>query len=92
MNKRLKGDTIPGIVSLLFGAIVLFFTFTGENMAILVAKKRGSVPGPGFFPAICGALTVVFGVVLILRGIRQNGSADYFKMTEEMRRTALLVT
>lgn len=95
MNKKLKGDTIPGIVSVLFGALVLILTLTGENMAILVAKKRGSVPGPGFFPFICGALTVVFGAVLILRGLRQNGTVDYFEMTDEMRgnvKTALLVT
>ncbi len=95
MNKKLKGDTIPGIVSVLFGAFVLCLTLTGENMAILVAKKRGSVPGPGFFPFICGALTVVFGAVLILRGLRQDGTVDFFDMTDEMRgnvKTALLVT
>ena len=94
MGKKWKGDTIPGIVALLFGVLVLFLTFTGENMAILVAKKRGSVPGPGFFPFICGAFTILFGLLLILRGIRQNGSVDFFEMTDEMRgnvKTALLV-
>ena len=95
MNKKLKGDTIPGIVSVLFGALVLILTLTGDNMAILVAKKRGNVPGPGFFPFVCGALTVVFGVVLILRGLKQNGTVDFFEMTDEMRgnvKTALMVT
>ncbi len=95
MNKKLKGDTIPGILSVLFGVFVLLLTLTGENMAILVAKKRGSVPGPGFFPFICSVLTIVFGAMLIFRGLRQNGSIDFFDMTDEMRenvRTALLVT
>ena len=95
MKKYLKGDTIPGLVSILFGVFLLVCTLTGENMAILVAKKRGNVPGPGFFPFLCGALCVIFGAVLTLRGIRQNGTVEYFKMNEEMRgnvKVALLVT
>lgn len=85
MNKKWKGDTIPGIVTLVIGILILLLTLTGENMAILVAKKRGSVPGPGFFPFICGAFTILFGLMLTLRGLRQNGSVDYFEMTDEMR-------
>lgn len=95
MKKYLKGDTIPGIVSILIGIFLLVVTLTGENMAILIAKKRGSVPGPGFFPFLCGMLTIIFGAVLTLRGIHQNGEVDYFGMTEEMRgnvKVALLVT
>ena len=94
MKKILKGDTIPGIVATLFGAFVLFLTLTGENMAILIAKKRGSIPGPGFFPFLCAVFTLVFGIALIIRGIRQNGTVSYFAMTDEMRgniKTALLV-
>ena len=95
MKKILKGDTIPGLVSILFGVFLLIVTLTGENMAILIAKKRGNVPGPGFFPFLCGALCIVFGAVLTLRGLRQNGAKDYFNMNEEMRgnvKIALLVT
>lgn len=93
MKKPWKGDLIPGIVATLFGALVVILTLTGENMAILVAKKRGSVPGPGFFPLICGAFLVLFGLLLVIRGLRQM-DVDYFKMTDEMRgniKIALLV-
>ena len=85
MKKNLKGDLIPGIVATLFGVIVLLLTLTGSDMAILVAKKRGSIPGPGFFPCICAVLTIVFGIALSLRGLRQNGTVNFFEMTDEMR-------
>ena len=94
MKKNLKGDLVPGIIAILFGLFVLFLTLTGSDMAILVTKKRGSVPGPGFFPFICGLLIVVFGIVLTIRGIRQKGTVSYYNLTEEMRgniKTALLV-
>ena len=95
MKKLLKGDTLPGLVAVCFGLIVVILTLTGENMAILVIKKRGVVPGPGFFAFFCGLLTVAFGALLVLKGLGQNGAVDYFEMTDEMRgnvKTALLVT
>ena len=83
MKKILKGDFVPGVVAVLFGVLVMILTLTGNDMAILVAKKRGSVPGPGFFPIVCGAFTALFGAALIRRGLlRQH---DYFEMSEEMR-------
>ena len=85
MKKNLKGDLIPGIVAILFGVIVLLLTLTGSDMAILVAKKRGNIPGPGFFPFICAVLTILFGIALTLRGLRQNGEVNFFEMTDEMR-------
>ena len=85
MKKNLKGDLIPGIVATLFGAIVLILTLTGSDMAILVAKKRGSIPGPGFFPFLCAAFTIVFGIALTIRGLRQNGTVNFFELTDEMR-------
>ena len=94
MKKNLKGDLIPGIVATLFGVLVLLLTLTGSDMAILIAKKRGSIPGPGFFPFICGALTVIFGIALTIRGLRQNGTVNFFDLTDEMRgnvKIALLV-
>ena len=94
MKKNLKGDLIPGIVAVLFGLFVLILTLTGSDMAILIAKKRGSIPGPGFFPFLCGALTIVFGIALTIRGLRQNGAVNFFDLTDEMRgnvKIALLV-
>ena len=82
MKKILKSDFVPGIVAVLFGVLVIILTLTGNDMAILVAKKRGSVPGPGFFPIVCGAFTMLFGAALIVRGLlRQH---NYFEMSEEM--------
>ena len=94
MKKNLKGDLIPGIVAVLFGLFVLILTLTGSDMAILIAKKRGSIPGPGFFPFLCSALTIVFGIALTIRGLRQNGAVNFFDLTDEMRgnvKIALLV-
>ena len=94
MKRNLKGDLIPGIISTLFGVIVLILTLTGSDMAFLVAKKRGSIPGPGFFPLLCGVLTVLFGIALSIRGLRQDDTINYFELTDEMRgniRTAALM-
>ena len=94
MKKALKGDFIPGLVGLILGLVVVIFTLTGNDMAILIVKKRGSVPGPGFFPIICGALMILFGLALAIRGLRQNGAINYFDMTDEMKgnaKIALLV-
>ncbi len=84
--KKMKGDTMPGVISILTGLILFSLTLAEENMDVLVAKKRGSIPGPGFFPVFCAVFLVFFGALLILRGIRQNGAVDYFRMTDEMRR------
>ena len=88
MKKSLKGDLIPGLIGVLFGVIVIILTLTGNDMAIMIAKKRGSIPGPGFFPMICGVLMVLFGAGLSFRGLRQKVSVDYFKMTDEIRGNA----
>ena len=89
-----KGDTIPGIFSVLIGAFVLIHNFLHPKMNILADATRGGV-GPGFFPFICGIALVLFGSVLVIRGIKQNGTVDYFQMTAEkavnLKRVALLV-
>ena len=89
-----KGDTIPGIFSVLVGAFVLIYNFLNPKMNVLADATRGGV-GPGFFPFICGIALVVFGAILVIRGIKQNGSVDYFQMTPEkkqnMKKVALLV-
>lgn len=85
MKKVLKGDTIPGIVSIVVGVIILILTLTGSDMGIITMKKRGAVPGPGFFPLLCSVLIILFGIALTIRGLRQAGAVDYFKMTDEIR-------
>ena len=64
---------------------MVVLTLTGNDMAILIARRRGSVPGPGFFPIICGVLMIMFGGVLVLKSLLQKESVDYFKMTDEIR-------
>ena len=64
-----KGDTIPGLVATLFGGTVLTLTLTGKNMQIAPSRLTGNAPGPGFFPAICSTLLIIFGIMLIIRGL-----------------------
>ena len=80
-----KGDTIPGLAATLFGGAVLTMTLTGDNMQIAPSRLTGNAPGPGFFPVICSALLLIFGVMLLVRGIRQRGSVCYFQLTPEIR-------
>ena len=85
-----KGDTIPGIFSLTIGLFALIYNFARPQMAIFGESVRGGI-GPGFFPFICGIALVLFGVMLVLRGIRQNGSVDYFQITPERKQNLKLV-
>ena len=89
-----KGDTIPGIFSVLIGLFVLIYNFSHPKMSIFADAARGGV-GPGFFPFICGIALVIFGAILVVRGIKQNGSVDFFQMTPEksanLKNVALLV-
>lgn len=81
----LKGDTIPGLVTTILGGTVLTMTLTGKNMQIAPSALTGNAPGPGFFPVIASLLLIIFGVMLLIRGIRQNGTVNYFEMTDEIR-------
>ena len=81
----LKGDTVPGLVTALLGGTVLTMTLTGKNMQIAPSRQTGNAPGPGFFPMICSVLLLIFGIMLIIRGIRQKGAVNYFVITDEIR-------
>lgn len=85
-----KGDTIPGIFSILVGAFALIYNYAHPKMAVFATPEKGGV-GPGFFPFICGIALVVFGVLLVIRGIRQNGTVDYFQMTPERKQNMKMV-
>ena len=85
-----KGDTIPGIFSLFVGALALIFTYSNPKMIIWGAALKGGI-GPGFFPFVCGMTLILFGVALILRGIKQNGTVDYFQMTPERKQNLKVV-
>ena len=81
----LKGDFIPGLVTTLFGGAALTLTLTGKNMQIAPSRLTGNAPGPGFFPVICSILLIIFGIMLIIRGLRQKGTVNYFVITDEIR-------
>ena len=84
--KKLKGDTIPGIVATVFGILVLIAVLADPtNMEFATVAKKGFIPGPGFFPLVCGILITVLGLALTVRGIRQNGTVEYFKLTPEVK-------
>lgn len=89
-----KGDIIPGIFSLLVGALILVYIALKPKMAIGGEMVNGGI-GPGAFPAICGVALIICGILLFVRGIKQNGTVDYFAFTperkENMKIAALLV-
>ena len=80
-----KGDTIPGIFSIFIGAFALIHNILHPKMNIFAEPARGGV-GPGFIPFICAVALIVFGIILVVRGIKQNGSVDYFQMTPEKKK------
>ena len=83
---KLKGDTIPGIAATALGAVVAAMTLSNpEKLCIAASAKKGFIPGPGFLPIVCAALMVILGICLMIRGLRQNGTVDYFKTTPEIK-------
>lgn len=78
-----KGDTIPGLLIALFGFAVAAYTLMDETM-LVQAQSSDGVPGAGFFPALLGAVVGILGVVLLVRGLTQKGSVQYFKLDEEV--------
>ncbi|MBP1559176.1 MAG: tripartite tricarboxylate transporter TctB family protein [Oscillospiraceae bacterium] len=80
-----KGDTIPGIFSIFIGAFALIHNILHPKMNIFAEPARGGV-GPGFIPFICAVALIVFGIILVVRGIKQNGRVDYFQMTPEKKK------
>ena len=79
-----KGDTIPGVFSLVLGSLTLVYIFQNSKMVVLGGTDGAGV-GPGFFPFICGVALIVCGIFLTLRGVRQNGTIDYFALTDEKK-------
>lgn len=79
-----KGDTIPGIFSMLVGVLTLFYIFQNPKMVIL-GGTDGSGVGPGLFPFISATALIIFGIMLTLRSLKQKEAVDYFKLTDEKR-------
>lgn len=80
-----KGDTIPGIFSTVLGILTLIYIWQNPKMVVLGGTDGAGV-GPGFFPFICAVALIVCGIMLTLRGIRQNATVDYFMLTDEKKK------
>jgi len=59
------GDLVPGVVAAGFGIAVVLHVSGFPRLP-------DGAPGPALFPGILGALFVLFGSVLVLRGIRRR--------------------
>lgn len=77
-----KGDTIPGIISVLFGAMFVLATTINPQLTF-EGKTSDGVPGGGFFPYLLGGLIIIFGIALVVRGIKQNGTVQFVVLDEE---------
>ncbi len=75
---------IPGIFSLLVGVLILVYIALKPKMAVGGEMVNGGI-GPGAFPAICGVALIICGILLFVRGIKQNGIVDYFALTPERK-------
>ena len=80
-----KGDTIPGIASVVIGVLTLIYIFVNSKMVVF-GGTDGSGVGPGLFPFVSALALIIFGIVLTLRGVKQNGTVDYFKLTDEKKK------
>ena len=63
-----RGDLVSGVVSSVFGAAVLL-------LARGFPELPDGAPGPGLFPTIIGALFVLFGLVLVVRYVKDRTSS-----------------
>lgn len=78
-----KGDTIPGLLIALFGYAVAVYTLLEKTMTFRAQSSDG-VPGAGFFPVLLGFVVGVLGTALLIRGLMQKGSVQYFKLDPEI--------
>ncbi len=79
-----KGDTIPGFFTGVIGAVALYLVLSNKKM-VIISTKKGTSLGPGFFPFVCGIALLLLGLILFVRGLRQNGKIDYFQFTSEKK-------
>lgn len=86
-----KGDTLPGIITTVFGFGVAAYTLI-ENTMRFRAQTSDGVPGAGFFPIILGFILGMLGVFLTIRGIRAKGKVQFFKIeNEEVRKNVKML-
>ena len=79
-----KGDTIPGLITAIFGYSVAIYTLLEDTMRVNAPSSDG-VPGAGFFPVLLGFAVGILGTILFVRGILQKGSVQYFQVDPEIK-------
>ena len=79
-----KGDTIPGLITAIFGYSVAIYTLLEDTMRVNAQSSDG-VPGAGFFPVLLGFAVGILGTILFVRGILQKGSVQYFQVDPEIK-------
>ena len=77
MKKYLNSDVIFGVIGIL---VAVFFIINGQS---LPGSKNG-VPGSNYFPVIAAIGVIIFSVLLVIQGIRNQKS--YFKLTAEQKK------
>ena len=84
-SKKTSGDIIPAILTIAVGIFAVAYIHSQKKLTLLDASSAG-VLGAGFYPFACGVLLIILGILLLIRGIRQHGTKDYFQMTPEKKR------
>lgn len=79
-----KGDTIPGIITALFGFSVAIYTLMEDTMRVNAQSSDG-VPGAGFFPVLLGLVVGILGLALTIHGVMQGGTVQHFKLDPEIK-------
>ncbi len=85
MHKKFKGDTVPGIITILFGVFFFIMTIFTPNVLFGSTTSDG-VPGAGFFPYLLSGIIIIFGTMLTVRGFKKNGELQFLKVDEEIKK------
>lgn len=83
MKKKFGADTMAGIITVIVGLFFLIMTAIDPKMTFGIGSDFA--PGPGFYPYILSSLIVIFGIALIVRGIKIAGIKEYFEMNTERK-------
>ena len=79
-----KGDTIPGLITAIFGYSIAIYTLLEDTMRFNAQSSDG-VPGAGFFPILLGFIVGILGTILTVRGLLQKGTVQYFQVDTEVK-------
>lgn len=73
-----KGDTIPGLITAVFGYSVAIYVLLEDTMR-WNAQSSDGVPGAGFFPVLLGFAVGILGTILFIRGCCKRAAYSIFR-------------